>query len=552
MLAKVVHTIRYLKARQIVARVWLNLKRRLYPVPALPKAVSFPGCRWGEHAQASGADWQLQCGASLAQGNVSFLHVERSLGCPPDWDLSSGSALWDYHLFYFDYLWAMEYEQARDMVFDWAASSGWQRKIAWDAYPVSLRLTNLCTYFFIKHRENLEADSGAEEKCWNMVFTHAEWLANHLEWHLMGNHLLENAASLALAGCGFGGTYARKWHEMGLRLLEKELKEQILDDGVHFERSPMYHLRVMHMLNVLQKTADVDLVRLVRPVFEKMQTALQLLCHPDGDIALFNDSALDQYGSPKRFLDTSISREPQGCFALSEAGYYGWRGPEGHYLVCDAGPIGPDYIPGHAHGDMLSFELSLNKHRVIVDSGVFEYEQGELRDYCRSTAAHNTVEIDGENQSEFWGAFRVARRARPREVCWNPSASGFQLSAGHDGYERLPGKPRHTRTFLWKNEGVLEIQDVVEAMTDVDAVLRIHLHPACRIIKQEDKTVLFSYPGGKCLVVSDGDGPFSVQPSVYCPCFGVRQENVVLAVEMHGRNLHHTLRVSVVGPSEED
>ena len=108
-------------------------------------------------------------------------------------------------------------------------------------------------------------------------------------------------------------------------------------------------------------------------------------------------------------------------FALRDAGYYGARG-SGHYVVCDAAPIGPDYQPGHAHGDLLSFELSLAGRRVIVDAGVHGYDGDPLRAWCRSTRAHNTVEIDGEDQCEFWGTFRVARRARPRDVVWTPRA----------------------------------------------------------------------------------------------------------------------------------
>ena len=84
---------------------------------------------------------------------------------------------------------------------------------------------------------------------------------------------------------------------------------------------------------------------------------------------------------------------------------FGARTADGHYLVCDAAPIGPDYLPGHAHGDLLSFELSLGGHRVFVDSGVESYEADELRRYCRSTRAHNTVELDGADiaPTVTWG-----------------------------------------------------------------------------------------------------------------------------------------------------
>ncbi len=82
-------------------------------------------------------------------------------------------------------------------------------------------------------------------------------------------------------------------------------------------------------------------------------------------------------------------------------------------MVIDCGAIGPDYQPGHAHCDTLSYELAIDGRRVIVDSGVHDYEPTQHRAYARSTPAHNTVVIDGQEQSEMWGVFRVARRARP-------------------------------------------------------------------------------------------------------------------------------------------
>src|SRR5262249_44187911 len=143
---------------------------------------------------------------------------------------------------------------------------------------------------------------------------------------------------------------------------------------------------------------------------------------------------------------------PPGAFALPEAGYFGTHDAGGHYLVCDAAPIGPDHLPGHAHGDIFSFELSLAGRRVVVDAGVFGSEADERRRFARSTRAHNTVEIDGEDQAEFWAAFRVARRGRPRDVVFRALPRGFRLEGWHDGYARLRGAPRHARRFAWHGD----------------------------------------------------------------------------------------------------
>src|SRR5262249_16878467 len=185
-----------------------------------------------------------------------------------------------------------------------------------------------------------------------------------------------------------------------------------------------------------------------------------------------------------------------GAFALPDTGYYGAREAAGHYVVCDAAPIGPEYLPGHAHGDLLSFELSLAGRRAVVDAGVFGYEVDERRAFPRSTSAHNTVEIEGEDQCEFWAAFRVGRRGRPRDVRFEARAGGFSLEAWHDGYARLPGAPRHARRFAWHRDGVLLVRDRVDAGRRVRACSRLHLHPECRVAAPQGAAARIAHPGG--------------------------------------------------------
>jgi uncharacterized heparinase superfamily protein len=221
-----------------------------------------------------------------------------------------------------------------------------------------------------------------------------------------------------------------------------------------------------------------------------------------------------------------------GAFALRDAGYYGARAG-GSYVVCDAAPIGPDYLPGHAHGDLLSFELSLGGQRVIVDAGVHGYDGDPLRRWCRSTRAHNTVEIENADQCEFWGTFRVARRGRPRDVAWTPQPDGFRLAAWHDGYQRLAGRPRHAREFRWYDDGVLLVRDRVTAGRSVMAVARLHLHPDCTIEALAERSARVLHPGGVFVVAFDGTGTLTVEESTYCPEFGRACETRALAFSSH-------------------
>ena len=206
-------------------------------------------------------------------------------------------------------------------------------------------------------------------------------------------------------------------------------------------------------------------------------------------------------------------------------------------MICDAGAVGPDYIPGHAHGDVFSFELSVRNQRIIVDGGVFDYAASEMRRYCRSTPAHNTVTLDGEDQSEFWGVFRVARRAGLHDVIWSPSATGFRLQGWHDGYQRVHANARHIRQFTWHNEGILLVRDEIQAGNSTEAVSRIHLHPNCQIIATGRDSVELNTLAGAFHMRFAGPGRLKVEDSFYCPEFGRRFANQALAWTAQGTNL---------------
>ena len=114
---------------------------------------------------------------------------------------------------------------------------------------------------------------------------------------------------------------------------------------------------------------------------------------------------------------------------------------------------------------------------MIVDSGVYEYVEGPWRDFFRSTRAHNTVELDGENQSEVWGSFRVARRARPENVQWRQGKYFFWVQGENRGYRRLNARASHRRTFAAVGNGLWIVLDELRGHGRCTARSFIHLHP---------------------------------------------------------------------------
>jgi uncharacterized heparinase superfamily protein len=290
---------------------------------------------------------------------------------------------------------------------------------------------------------------------------------------------------LSIIGNCFNSSQAKQWLQIGTKILCHELAEQILDDGMHFERSPMYHLRVVYLLKLLHDTGHRELQDIVATYRVRTIETLQKLCHPDGQIALFNDAAFGIYNSPEQLFQNKKNLETE-IFQLPDAGYFGARTDTGHYLLCDAGNIGPDYLPGHAHSDIFSFELSFFGKRMIVDSGVYDYVNSPNRKYSRSTAAHNTIEIEGHDQCEFFDAFKVGYRAHPCQIHFETLPQGFRLNGKLHHYHNAV----HQRIFDWNHKGILTVIDQINAHKSIEIVSRFHLHPKCQIIEQKNSEIL--------------------------------------------------------------
>ena len=539
------HTVRFLRGQQIVGQIRTRL-RSVVEDPARfarRRSPPFPGCCWQPRGGLLPPGPQNNAAGDLLQGEFRFVGRSERIGWPPRWD-GAQPRLWQYNLHYFEFLWALDYPEARAVVADWIANHALARgRVGWEPYPTSLRLVNWCGYFFGHHADRIASDAGFRDELWRSVHVQAEWLGGHLETHLLGNHLLENAAALAFCGSCFAGPTADAWYRRGRDLLAEQLPEQILDDGGHCERSPMYQLRVAYVLAALRNSGRPDLSELVDDPLARTLRALGHLCHPDGDIALLNDSAVGVYNAPERLRGwwaqlagrpPSSATPAPGAFSLPATGFFGALHDSGHYVICDAGRLGPDHLLAHAHGGIFSFELSLRGQRVVVDSGVYGYEPDEMRHYCRSTRAHNTVEVDGQSQCEFWSAFRVGRRGGPRDVASEATGGGFRLSGWHDGYERLRGRPRHRRHFAWNERGILMVKDAITSSREVRGVSRLHLHPACRIVRLEGKAAVIEHPHGRFGVRFAGAGALDVEASYYCPEFGSRIDNRALAFSAAG------------------
>jgi uncharacterized heparinase superfamily protein len=174
-------------------------------------------------------------------------------------------------------------------------------------------------------------------------------------------------------------------------------------------------------------------------------------------------------------------------------------------LLADVGAPCPDELPAHAHADTLSCLVSVDGVPLLVDTGTSTYARGPVRDYERSTAAHNTVEVDGADSTEVWGAFRAARRARISEVSARADAGVLTIEAAHDGFRRLPGRPAHRRRWSLSETG-LRVDDLIDGSGDHAMTVRWHLAPGSAVRLTAGGAVV-STPAGEFRVAVSASGP---------------------------------------------
>ncbi len=463
-------TTRNLRASQILHRVRLRAQRFPRSRPVASSLISLlPAKRrpvMGWPAAFTPLDLQVAEGCPTprdnALGRFTFLNDGRDLGHPVRWDASGASRLWKYHLHYMEWLWSFASHPDRS----WARAAfvdlwrSWERAVPfgrgdeWSPYVASLRAWVLCGVY-----ESIVTGSDVQPEIDASLERHARFLRWHVEHDVGGNHLVKNLKALIGLGVLLDD---EGLSTMATEELQRQLAVQVLSDGGHYERSPSYHCQV------LGDFIDIAglLVAARRPAVPGLATAIDvmrkwlgLMLMPDGDVPLFNDCVLV---GPGRL--SSLGPGPPATDRLTilpESGYVVVHPDDTLHLVTDVGDPCPPELPAHAHADCLSFELAMDGTRLVVDSGTSTYEPGVRRRYERSTAAHNTVSVDGADQTEVWATFRAARMARARLERAEDDGSTITITGSHDGYRRLPGSPVHRRTCEVSSAGVTIADEIL-------------------------------------------------------------------------------------------
>lgn len=379
-----------------------------------------------------------------------------------------------------------------------------------------------------------------QEKVLRLLMAQARWLRANLEYDLGGNHLLQNLRALAIAGAFFRGSEPDEWLRTVYKLLPGELDEQILPHGEHFERSPAYHVDMLVALaDITEALRSVDPQRAewLEPIVERMLGFLGAVIHPDGSIPLFGDSTFDLAPSPQEVFSRLGRGLPQLRPAepvVSVVGDYWTYRHKGDYLIFDAGPIGPDHLPAHAHADLLTIEASVAGRRLIVDTGVYDYEASPERAFCRSTAAHSVLEIDGENQCDVWSRFRMGRRGWPGLLCSGRLGPFHWAGCTHSAY-RFRKVPSVGRLVACSPSHGWIIVDWAIGFGQHELVSRLKVGPDWRVSELEASTALVQSESELIVIESLGNQSRLKQGRSVCfPRFGCREPVTELVQRWEG------------------
>lgn len=451
----------------------------------------------------------------ISGNEFQFLNKKHDFKATINWNFADFGKLWTYNLCYFEFLAQKTMDKATGLrlIRDFIQKLP-TLKDANEPFPTALRLM-YWTKFLAK---NQISDPTIDES----LLAQACILSDNLEYHLLGNHLLEDGFGLLSAAYYFQDDAL---YDQAKRILLPELNEQILADGAHFELSPMYHqhilFRVLDAINIIQNN-DFYKKSELRSFFTKkaeiMLGWLAQMTFRNGDIPMLNDSAPQIAPTSQQLFDYAKQLKIAAkVLPLQHSGYRKWT-TDRMEVVMDVGNVAPDYIPGHAHSDTFGFVLTLDNQPFIVDRGISTYEANGLRQLERSTASHNTMRINGEEQTDVWGGFRVARRAKAQIIVEEEA----HLQAQHDGYKHLG--ITHERLFSTNELGQFCVSDMVFSDKEVDCRVFLHFHPTVKVLNQTETTLETNIA-----TIQFGDVQ-AVELGVYDYCNGFNQTTQAVSI----------------------
>jgi len=369
---------------------------------------------------------------------------------------------------------------------------------------------------------------------------------------------------------------AERWRELGLEILVSQLPRHVKPDGVYFEQSSYYHRYTTDFyihLTVLLRANSMRLPSELEPMLELLLDHLMYITRPDGTSPFFGDddggrlvmldnrpandfrsllstgavlfnrpdykfvagSAAEETlwllgaGGLSKFAQIEAQQPAKECVQFADGGYYimrdGWS-PSANYLLFDCGPHGMANC-GHAHADALAIELAAHGRTLLVDPGTFTYTGGkEMRDWFRSSVAHNTLTVDRESSSISADTFSWKTMTQCERVAWIDHARFTYVSGRHRGYERLAKPGAHTRSILFLKRDYWIMRDRIELSGKHQVDLWFHFDSGASPTLQRDDRKQWVHEnganGGLQIISFCAGGSWTTEEGWVSHCYGER------------------------------
>lgn len=399
-------------------------------------------------------------------------------------------------------------QEAVEQMMSWIAHNPPGFGVNWtSALELAIRLINWTwTLAFIKDTPVLTRDALNQITC--SIISQADHISRHLSaYSSANNHLIGEAAGLAVVGMAFPRLpKADSCRQLGLVILNREIERQIYSDGVPTEQAVHYLVFILDFYLLVWRLCEQNGISIPKSWYERLEAAcdfIHQMLDEDSNIPAIGDNddatvvRLDENPEFNPFLFLLISgtillKQPnwghysakwdeknfwlmglpgmeafyslqpgegkvQSSRLFQEGGYAVMRSP-GSRIVFDFGSLGYLSTAAHGHADALSLTGTINRSVDLVDPGTYAYQEGgKWRQFFRGTSAHNTLVVDGLNQSEMLGTFLWGRKAKARLLVWNSGNEFDLVVAEQDGYKGIG--VIHRRIVLFLKPDCIAIKD---------------------------------------------------------------------------------------------
>ncbi len=444
------------------------------------------------------------------------------------------------------------------------------------AMEPSIRATNwIWAYHFFKNSKAFDRET--RMRFFSSLYWHAEFIINNIEYagKESSNHYISNGVGLIYLGLFLPFKKRRKWLEMGMRIVLDSMKNQVLNDGVDYERAIAYHRLVTEFFlhaYLLCKLNNISLPDWYEKKLDKMMKFIAYYTKPNGKapnvgdddsgrLVILDDSlplndhrhlistwavlkncGLCKHSAKKLSEETLWLLGADACKqfqkvkpkipeskAFRDGGFFVIR-DRGVYLFIDCGVLGIGKRGGHGHNDVLSFELNYNGRDFVVDSGTYCYSRSyKWRNYFRSTRAHNTIVVDNEEMAPFpekdlWFIHDITN---PRLLRWKKQQDKIVFEGVHEGYKRLG--VMHKRSVVYdRMNKKLVVEDFLDGKGEHEIHFPIHLHPEVRVKKGKNDQLFLSNKNARIVVKLASDVAYKVEQSWYSTKYGIKTRNKVI------------------------